>query len=75
MLISKLAPSNAKDYSKNCRGLKNTGATCSKGRPSVYFGGPSMATKIAVDSPGGPLVVGDELQCDSTFKLNSKYLN
>ena len=29
-------------------------------------GGLFMATKIAVDGLGGPLVAGDQLQCDST---------
>jgi len=29
-------------------------------------GGPSMAAKIAVDGPGGPLTAGDRLRRDST---------
>ena len=30
-------------------------------------GGPSTATKIAMDGPGGPLAVGDQLRCDRPF--------
>ena len=59
-------------YSKSCRGLKYTGGnTYSKGGSSVAAiigpGGPSMATKIAVDSPEGPLAAEDQLQHDSTL--------
>ena len=31
----------------------------------TWSGGPSMATKISVDSPGGPVVAGDHLRRDS----------
>ena len=32
-------------------------------------GGPSMATKIAVDGPGGPVVPEDHLRCDRSSQL------
>ena len=37
-------------------------------------GGPSMATKIATNGPGGPVVAGDHLRRDST-SLNRPMYN
>ena len=64
MLVLNSSAYNSEHYSKNCRGLKNTWKTTySKGGPSVAAitgpGGPSMATKNAVDGPRGPLTAGD----------------
>ena len=34
-----------------------------------WSGGPSMATKFAIDDPGGPVVAGDHLRRDRTLKI------
>ena len=52
--------------------IENTrGTTCGKAGPSAaaivchtWSGGQSMATKIAIDGPGRPVVAGDHLQHD-----------
>ena len=37
-------------------------------------GGPSMATKIATNGPGGPVVAGDHLRRDSTLLIMSNVI-
>ena len=52
---------------------KYWGTTYGNGRPSVAAiigpGGPSTATKVAVDGPRGPLMARDRLRCDSPHHL------